>query len=142
MTDEEYGLESLNGWALLACMIYGECRSCCVAEQVAVGNVAKNRLLSMTWYGKTWKEVLLKPKQFSCFNDGDPNRPKMLQAWHDRHNNPDMRQARCIAHGIMNGDFKDNTKGANHYHHNSIKPKWSEGQKPVVVFEHHVFYKL
>ena len=142
MTDEDYGLNSLDGKALLACCIWGEARGESLEGQVAVANVIRNRVLEQKWYGKSFKQVLLKPWQFSCFNIDDPNRHKMLEAWHDRENNPEMKQARWIAWAVIDNQIKDNIYGCNHYHSTSIKPDWAKGKTPVRIIDNHVFYKL
>jgi len=141
---DEYGLKSLDGKALLSCLIWAEARGESLEGQVAVGNVVKNRVLEQKWYGKTWKEVMLKPFQFSCFNHDNPPAyfHKMLEAWHDRCNDPAMKQAVWIAFGVIDGQIKDNVYGCNHYHADYVKPKWIEGKTPVRIIERHLFYKL
>ena len=112
--------------------------------QVACANVVKNRVLSpVTWWGKTWKEVMLKPYQFSCFNENDPNMTKMSEAWENKCTNLGMKQAAWVAKGIICGELKDNTKGATHYHSIGIgTPKWAMGQVPLMKIGNHLFYRL
>lgn len=56
----------------LAKTIYGEARGESVETMLAVGWVIRNRLYS-GHYGGTYKDVVLQPKQFSCWNKNDPN---------------------------------------------------------------------
>ena len=56
----------------LAKTIYGEARGESVETMLAVGWVIRNRLQAKR-YGSTYKDVVLQPKQFSCWNKGDPN---------------------------------------------------------------------
>ena len=56
----------------LAKTIYGEARGENVETMLAVGWVIRNRLNAKK-YGDTYKNVVLQPKQFSCWNKDDPN---------------------------------------------------------------------
>ena len=63
----------------MARTMWGECRGCDTEGQIGVANVINNRVNARRWYGKTHKEVCLKEWQFSCWNEGDPNKEKMEQ---------------------------------------------------------------
>ena len=56
----------------LAKTIYGEARGENVETMLAVGWVIRNRLTAKR-YGDTYKDVVLQRKQFSCWNENDPN---------------------------------------------------------------------
>ena len=56
----------------LAKTIYGEARGENVETMLVVGWVIRNRLHSK-YYDNTYKDVVLQPKQFSCWNKDDPN---------------------------------------------------------------------
>ena len=56
----------------LAKTIYGEARGESIETMLAVGWVIRNRLQSKR-HGNTYKDVVLQPKQFSCWNKDDPN---------------------------------------------------------------------
>ena len=56
----------------LAKTIYGEARGESVETMFAVGWVIRNRL-QVKRYGSTYKDVVLQPKQFSCWNKNDSN---------------------------------------------------------------------
>ena len=56
----------------LAKTIYGEARGESIETMFSVGWVIRNRLKSGR-HGNTYKDVVLQPKQFSCWNKGDPN---------------------------------------------------------------------
>ena len=56
----------------LAKTIYGEARGESVETMLTVGWVIRNRL-QVKRYGKNYKDVVLQPKQFSCWNKDDPN---------------------------------------------------------------------
>ena len=62
----------------MARTIWGEARGEDEQGKIAVGHVIKNRRDKQTWMGKTIKDVCLKKWQFSCWNENDPNREKIL----------------------------------------------------------------
>ena len=62
---------------IMAKTMWGESRNQDTSGQIAVAYVIKNRAEARRWYGNTPKEVCLKDWQFSCWNEGDPNRNKM-----------------------------------------------------------------
>ena len=95
---------------IMAKTMWGESRNQDTSGQIAVASVIKNRAEARRWYGNTPKEVCLKEWQFSCWNEGDPNK------------------------------IKDNTEGSTHYHTTNIMPKWAQGKTPVVTIGDHKFY--
>lgn len=148
-----------------ALTIYGEARSEPYAGQVAVAWVIRNRAEFATKYlqehGKDYSQfgdgspasACLARMQFSCWNEGDPNRAKMLQfLWQgdtDRaimtaagHVNPAVSEAMDAVEDAFGGDAADDpTGGATHYYATSIdKPAWAKGLKPTIVIGAHAFY--
>ncbi len=89
----------------------------------------------------TYRQVCLQPKQFSCWNAGDPNRAKMdtfLKL-------PQAKYAILLA-GNMD---KLNTKFIGHADHymtialwKTGRVKWARGHKPVAFAGSHVFFRL
>lgn len=98
---------------LLARMIFGEARGCSDKEKIAVAYTALNRVEKKSWYGKDLKGVILKPWQYSCFNENDPNREKLK----DPETQEPVAWKRCleIAKGVLNKEYADPTRGATHY---------------------------
>ena len=136
-------LKDYDACALLAMLIYGEGRGESVEGQIAIGNVVRNRVMHPNWWGRSWRTVMLKPYQFSCFLEDDPNLPKMMEAWHNRCENYSMKQAAWIALGIIDHRLRDNSREATHYYSTSIMPpKWALGHEPVVQIGNHKFFKL
>ena len=137
-------LYSYDGCALLAMCVYGEARGESIEGQIAVANVVKNRVFSnVQWWGNSYKSVILKKWQFSCFLDDDPNLPKMLEAWENKHINKGMKLAAWISCGIIDGHIPDNTKGATHYHYSGMAtPRWALGQIPLCRIGDHTFYRI
>ena len=62
---------------IFAKTIWAEARGEPLDGQIAVANVILNRARQGGWWGDDVVKVCRKPKQFSCWNDGDPNRAKM-----------------------------------------------------------------
>src|SRR3546814_5919032 len=68
---------------VLARTVWGEARGESVRGMEAVASVVVNRVRRAIarggyWWGNDVVGVCLKPCQFSCWNDGDPNRDKLL----------------------------------------------------------------
>ncbi|MDR1390997.1 MAG: cell wall hydrolase [Holosporales bacterium] len=132
---------------IMAKTIYGEARGECVEKKatlasfaplIAIGNVIMNRSKESS---TSIASVCLAPKQFSCWNENDPNR-KVIE----RVTLKDPIFTRCFIVGakIICEELKDITYGANHYYSRYLKkpPYWAEGRTPVVKIGNHIFFKL
>ena len=117
--------------------IYGEARGASLADMAAVANAVMNRVVRGGWWGDTIEAVCLKPYQFSCWNDGDPNRSK-IEAVSDQ--NSVFLQCTTIAQLAADGLLRDMTNGATHYHTTSFRPGWAMGHEPCYRTNVHVFY--
>jgi len=136
MTDHDY--------AIIARTLYGEARGeyakTGIAALIAVGNVIVNRFKGNKKYGKTLTEVCLKPRQFSCWNEEDPNRSLIQQE--DLEKDPLFRIACQVAKKVALGVWPDLTRGCDHYHATSCKPYWARADKVRMRLGRHIFYKL
>lgn len=130
----------LDGLSLLQCLIYGEASGEPIEGKVGVAWVVRNRALNPAWWGRSWKQVMLKKYQFSCFDD--INAERIIRAFPSWCDNPVFRECRWIAAGVMNNDIQDNTRGANHYHAGHVTPSWSSDAEPTVTINNHIFYNL
>lgn len=121
----------------LARTIYGEARGESHHGKIAVGWVVKNRAEKGGWWGNEINECCTKPWQFSCWNENDPNREKLLNVTLD-----DIDFAKCYnaALDVILGQEPDPVDGSTHYHTSAISPNWSEGKNPVCSIGTHVFY--
>lgn len=133
-----------NDIEVLARTIYGEARGEYekmggIASLIAVGNVIMNRLNFPRRFGGTIKEICLKPWQFSCWNEKDPNRLVISRPTIDH---PTFALCREIAQKVSSYQWPDLTKGSNHYHTLALKPfpSWAKNQTPRVSLGHHIFY--
>jgi hypothetical protein len=126
----------------LARTIYGEARGESVRGMEAVAAVVMNRVRRASerggwWWGSTPIDVCRKPQQFSCWNETDPNRCKIL-AVDPEH--PVFRICLRIARRAIAGTLKDPTKGATHYHAKDVSPPWARSRKPSAEIGGHKFY--
>jgi hypothetical protein len=124
---------------VLARTIFGEARNQPYKGMEAVAMVVVNR----TKYGNAYGEdgavenVCLKPSQFSCWNEGDPNRDKILAVGK---NNATFSKCVSIAQRAVSGELIDETNGATHYHTRSVSPNWSSGKIPCFEVGDHIFF--
>lgn len=135
LPDATRSLEESNEVTLLALMIWGEARGEITKGKHAVAHVAMNRLYADSWYGHTLRDVLLKPYQFSCFNDRGGNNP----VWGIRSDNI-WHRCLLIALQVLDGRSSDPTNGATHYHAKSIVPGWVSSMVHTVDIQNHKFY--
>lgn len=124
---------------VLARTIWGEARSEPFEGKLAVAWTIKNRMHDKRW-PDTWVDVASQAKQFSCWNDRDPNRPKLLAVTMED-------QAFCESYRaaleVMFGTTADVTEGSNHYHTVAMNlPNWASADKATRTISSHVFYKL
>lgn len=126
----------------LARTIYGEARGESVRGKEAVAAVVMNRVARAMerggwWWGSSVAEVCRRPWQFSCWNEGDPNRSKI-----ERADENDREFASClrIARRAIQGALADPTRGATHYHAQVVAPPWAAGREPSAVIGRHRFF--
>lgn len=121
----------------LARTLFGEARGETMQGKIAVAWTVLNRVAAKSWYGKTIKDVCLKPWQYSAWNSNDPNRKVLLAATLD-----DLAFQHCmyaaLAAGL--GQVRDPTGGSTHYHTHSVSPKWAAGKSPWCSIGSHRFY--
>ena len=155
---------------VLAQTIWGEARQEGTKGMLAVGNVIKNRAeANKKMFGQGIRGVALKPKQFSCWNAGDPNREKLkdvlqydkiislrksptgepFETWFKKFKNTgsyleykSYLKAKEIAKKILDGTAPDPTKGAVYYHTLDVKPIWRHKLDQVATYGNHIFYTL
>ena len=131
---------------VLARTLWGEARSEGSKGMEAVAYVVLNRVKiakangNRHWWGHDIITVCQKPYQFSCWNPGDPNRPKMMAVdKNDIHFATCLRVAQRAVYGQLNDDM---THGADHYHAKNVAPVWTKGREAVATIGNHIFYKL
>lgn len=129
---------------LLTALIWGEARGEPYDGKFAVGMVVFNRVNDPRW-PDTYEEVILQPKQFSCFNIEDPNHHEILKAVIPSRNgnwqNMTWRECRSSAQLVLGRWREDNTKGANHYHSIDCDPRWDDNMILTITIGDHEFFK-
>lgn len=119
-------------------LLYGEARNQPAIGALAVLCVAYNRSAQS---GKTLRDVILQPLQFSSFNMNDPNRGLLLDAWQKEP--ASWARADAICELYEEKAVSDPTKGATHYYNpNVVSPAWGRGNPgwtELAVIDDHVF---
>lgn len=122
---------------VLARTLWGEARGEGRDGMRGVAAVILNRAARPGWWGRSIAEVCLKPWQFSCWLESDPNRVKLLAVdGRDR----SYATALSVATDALAGILHDYTDGATHYHTLDCVPAWAAGHTPCMVIGHHAFY--
>ena len=119
---------------------WGEARGEGFPGIYAVVWVIRNRQeFHKRWRTKSLMTICRAPMQFSCWNVGDPNLPKLRDVSLDTREFAVCLQA---AIGAIGGMVSSSVGRATHYHAESIaRPTWAEGQTPVCQVGHHLFYE-
>lgn len=132
----------------LARTLWGEARGEPLDGQIAVAWVIRNRATRARFAGRLVgsagapAHVCLAPWQFSCWNDNDPNRAKLLVLREDQ-----CRGQVGVASNVLDGLVADPTNGADHYHTidppgwaTLWPPDWVPSMRETARFGGHVFY--
>lgn len=118
---------------LLARLLFGEARGASIEVKYAIANVVLNRAEHPCGWGRNIREVILAPRQFSCFNSNDVNRRKLAdplryeraEIWQECYN---------TAHEVLSAERRDTTHGATHYFDSSVTtPRWARNLQPVLT---------
>lgn len=125
--------------AVVACTLWGEARGEGLAGMQAVASVIANRVRA-SGGARTFAQVCLARKQFSCWNDDDPNRRRLDRL--PREPDDIYRRACEIAREAIAGRLVDTTRGATHYVAVTLRrrPGWLAGKQPCIVIGGHEFY--
>lgn len=150
MTD----IDALDEVTVVALTLYGEARGEGPEGRIAVANVLRNRELARrAGFGLTLRQVCLQPRQFSCWNESDPNRA-LLDSIARQLGQPDppigqvLRECLWIADGLVRAQFADNTKGATHYYSpasmvpGGSTPTWALHQRPLATIGRFVLLRV
>ena len=125
--------------SVMARTVFGEARGEPQEGRLAVAHVILNRVRARGWWGAGVSEVCLKRWQFSCWNPGDPNRPRLFHIELD-----DRDLLGCVRACVeaLSG-AADPTGGATHYHAANLAtpPRWARGRLPDVVIGRHAFFR-
>lgn len=149
--------EGITDRQIITMTIWGEARGAQREAQVAIGSVILNRWnLALT--GRAFRraesigDICLWPYQFSCWNERDPNRRLILEAF-DPLGRPmkgedllALKQISMIAEGIASRSWLDETSGADHYHSYPAGhlrwPSWAKWKEHTRTIGKFKFYRL
>lgn len=126
---------------LLAATTWAEARSQGEDGMRAVAHVVVNRIGPR--FGEDIETVVLRPKQFSAWNHGDPNRPLALNPELYAQSGANMatwESALAIAREVLAGQSADPTGGALFYHTRAVRPSWARFGVGRLTIGQHVFY--
>ncbi len=125
---------------LLALCLYGEARNQGIHGLYAVGLVILNRLRLNQWFGNSLKEVILKPYQFSCFNENDPQYEKLLNIAKDF--STSLKESLLLRECFLTAQTLLKCYDATHYFAKHIKPPyWVKDMYRRGEVGDHIFYK-
>jgi len=130
--------DEIDELTLFALGLYGECRSEKIDAKVAHASAIWNRHNNAR---KSLREVLLTPKHFSCFNEGDPNLNEIRKARDSDKKNAAYRECYWAAYGVMFGYLRDNTGGADHYNTVNVDPAWDDKMVKTAQFGKTEFFR-
>ncbi len=124
---------------LLARLILGEAEGCSESEKISVAYTVINRAKK----GKTLKEIILAPYQYSCFNENMDSNKFLKNPM--KYNSSEFIKSLKLSEKILAGKYPDFTNGATHYYNPSSvkKPSWAKKLTKIgkIKNSRHIFYK-
>ena len=132
-------LRRLSDIELLACFIWGEARGEKVEGKLAIVHVVLNRVKARSYYGRTIRDVILKPGHFTCLEE---NGPIFAQISKLPSGDREFAFCKAIAELATRGHLKnDPTGGATHFHRLNSTTPWSPKLTYLRQIGNHVFYR-
>ena len=151
---DKVGLTNLTIYGDLEALgrtIYGEARGESLIGKFAVGEVISNRVRSELWFSRsklkgiqnhTFEAVCRYPKQFSCWNENDPNHSLITDQWEKQNAVAGL----CIfVAAVVIERINARVLAADTYHYisKSMKypPSWTEKGQKIAEIGNHIFYR-
>jgi spore germination cell wall hydrolase CwlJ-like protein len=139
LPDLTQGLYQQKELTLLTMCLWGEARGSSGEAQRAVGFVVRNRVeRRQPRFGMGWREVILKPYQFSVFNreNGAPER-----LFHPLENDSEQAWKSCYASALIAYEelYKDPTGKALFYYSCRTAPAWAHRIRETLRLDDFVF---
>lgn len=128
--NEELTLSMLTDVQLLALCVWGEARGEAHVGKLAVAHVVLNRVGKKSWYGRSIRDVIVKPYQFS-----------FMQGLEDVFVLAADDPAAVVAYLVLSEHTIDPTKGATHFHARYVMPDWARALRFKVAIGNHLFYE-
>lgn len=130
--------DNFDDLGIVARTVWGEARNQGPDGWAAVTWVIKNRADHPGWWGRSIREVCLRPQQFSSWNFGDSNRQQMLEL---DDNDQLLHLIRGVVERVFSNDIPDPTDGATYYHTRAVHPSWDQNMTKTASVGAHDFYK-
>lgn len=142
-------LSNLSDLEVLTLTLIGEARGEPIEGKVAVACVIRNRA---TAWKKSISEICLQPKQFSCWNEDDPNRlllDELAQRfiYGNKLEIPSYIECQCVARGVIRNEILDNTHGALNYLTSDLfasdhRPQWAQHVSFAITKGRQTFFRV
>jgi len=133
------GLHQQKELTLITMCIWGEARGCSSEAQRAVGFVIRNRVACrQARFGMSWREVLLKPCQFSTFN---PEGGELERLFHPLEHDSEWAWKSCYASALIAYEelYEDPSDKALFYYSGDTAPVWAHRMRETVCLDGLVF---
>lgn len=152
--------DSLDDFAALTITLFGEAGGEPIEGKVAVGHVIRNRVAHPKRFGATYRAVCHARAQFSCWwpFGGAANYARVLGLARSFAEGTTLplsgtslavfQECGFIAEGIIGGQLRDNTHGADHYYAPKAMvpagrvPDWAVRRIPSARVGAHLFFQL
>jgi len=143
-----------NDQTILARMLLGEAEGCSDMEMIAIAYTAITRTNDgIKRNGETLQEVILKPRQYSCFNLDNPRREILENPL--KYNSKEFMRCLRISKNILEGRYENPVPNSDHYFNPRLvdKPNWAnklkkigrikvgETEKGSPIWSIHIFYR-
>lgn len=136
--EERIVINQISELDLLTCLIIGEADNQPWDGKVGVAYTVFTRTQHPGhWHwGHNWREVMLCPKQFSCFEDHNLHR--MLKVM--RAGGSEWVENYLIAKAVYLGIVKSYIGAPTHYHTSDVHPSWADQINYITTIGDHLFY--
>jgi spore germination cell wall hydrolase CwlJ-like protein len=133
----------------LADNIYFESRSESFAGQLAVAHVVMNRVHDKRFPDTVCKVIHDGPHYKSADGKMYPKKNRCQFSWYcdglsddipERHKKW-FASVASVALSVYNGQYKDITEGATHYHADYVHPRWAKVYTKTTTIDTHIFYR-
>lgn len=150
--DDGQVMQALSDRDAVALTLWGEARGEPIDGLVGVANVIRNRFARAR--SRTWKQVVHKPAQFSCWSPagGDAERANYTRVIGAARvlvsgsplEAPGLERCAIVADLVIADALRDTVAGARHYCtvalFKSAPPAWAKGREPDVVLGAQAFF--
>lgn len=115
---------------IVARTIYAEAAGESIEGKLAIASVIYNRARGNS---RKVVDVILKPKQFSCWNSGNIPEEGSGQAWLD---------SMKVAEQLLGGNFTPTVKATHYFNPKKVSPSWAKDQPVVALIGNHKFLNI